>query len=242
MNLHWVDHLFALGMVVVFPIYSKLTSAELFEHIGKAGESEKIKAYQHVIITWALFALAVVAMWLYFERDWAELGLRLPDTLPLLVSLLAALVATAAFVMPLRRLSQSDEAARQLDAQLGDVALFMPATDREERWFRVLSTNAGITEELIYRGWLLWYLGHFMGMGKAAAVAVLVFGIAHLYQGLRQLPGLLIVSAVAVGLFVYTKSLLVPVLFHIILDAVQGYYIARSRQRSQAGSESRPLA
>ncbi len=234
-NLHAVDHLFALIVIVAFPIYSKLTIAGVLKKIGEEGEPAKIKAYQHVILTWALLAATVVVTWLYYGRDWADLGLRMPDPVPLIVSLLAAIGATAAFVIPLHKLAKSNEAANQLDAQLGDVALFMPDSDREEQWFRAVSTNAGVTEEMIFRGWLLWYLGHFMDIGMAAAIAVLAFGLAHLYQGLRQLPGLLIVSAVAVGLFVYTKSLMVPVMFHIILDSMQGYYIAKSRQQPSAG-------
>jgi len=233
-NLHLVDHLFALIVIVAFPIYSKLTISDLLKKIEEQGEAARIKAYQHVILTWMAFAAIVVATWIYFERDWGDLGIRMPEPVPLVVSLLAAIAATAAFVIPLRKLAKSRVAASQLDSQLGDVASIMPETDREELWFRAVSTNAGVTEELIFRGWLIWYLSHFMGIGAAAAIAVLAFGLAHLYQGVRQLPALLIVSAVAVGLFIYTKSLLIPVLFHIILDGIQGYYIAKIRQQANS--------
>ena len=95
-----------------------------------------------------------------------------------------------------------------------------------------VSINAGLTEELIFRGYLIWYLEHFVGLWWAAAIAVLWFGLAHMYQGLKQLPGILVVSFVAVALFIHTRSLLVPVLFHIFHDVFQGYYIAKIRRMS----------
>ena len=39
------------------------------------------------------------------------------------------------------------------------------------------------------------------------------------------------VSAVAVSLYVYTESLLVPIVLHIVLDALQGRYFVDFYQR-----------
>lgn len=91
----------------------------------------------------------------------------------------------------------------------------------------LVSLNAGIFEELIFRGYLIWYLSHFLNIAWAATIAVAMFGFAHIYQGIKQLPGILFISATAVLLYLYTGSLLIPILFHVFLDAIQGYYLAK---------------
>ena len=119
----------------------------------------------------------------------------------------------------------------EFEKQLGRVSILLPRTRKEGAWFQRLSLNAGITEEIIFRGYLVWYLQHFLPLFWSAAVAALVFGLGHLYQGVRQLPGLLLVSATAVALYVYTESLLVPIVMHIVLDALQGRYFVYFYQR-----------
>ena len=166
-------------------------------------------------------------MWVLFDRNWTDMGIRLPDPVPLAAGLAVAALVILIFVVPLRNMSRSSQRSGELGPQMGDIALFMPRSKAEEYWFKAVSTNAGITEELIFRGYLIWYLEHFLGLWWAAGIAVIMFGLAHMYQGLKLLPGILFVSAVTVSLYVYTGSLVVPVLFHIFLDAIQGHYIAR---------------
>ena len=224
------DTLFALLVFVVFPVYSRFTIAGLIETLRREGEKARVAAYQKVIGTWILFAAFVLGLWAITERPWAALGLTPGDASRTGIAIAAAIAVTALIVMPIRYIANTPARHDELPKQLGDVAEFMPQSDREEGWFRLVSLNAGITEELVFRGYLLWYLQHFLATGWAAAVAVLAFGLAHWYQGTRQLPGILLVSAVAVALFLYTGSLLVPVVFHVVLDALQGYYIARIRR------------
>ena len=143
------------------------------------------------------------------------------------IATVAAAAVTAMIVIPIRKLSRSPEGGAVFIQHSGDLRLFMPRSRKEEAWFKGVSINAGMTEELIFRGYLIWYLLHFLPIAWAATCATLLFGLAHCYQGLKQLPAIILVSAVATGLYVYTQSLLVPVLFHIVLDALQGHYIAR---------------
>lgn len=121
-------------------------------------------------------------------------------------------------VVQLRNIFLSEERHGELDAQLGDTGLFMPRSKIEENRFFGVPTNAGLSEELIFRGYLIWYLQHFVGLWVAAGIAVVMFGLAHSYQSVKALPGNLFVSPVAVSLYVYTSSLLVPIVFHVALE------------------------
>jgi membrane protease YdiL (CAAX protease family) len=221
------DHAFALTVFLVFPVYSRMTIAAVLDTIRSGGEAARVDAYQQVIASWVGFAACVGVLWVFFDRSWALVGIRTSSDFQLIVASIVAVAVIALVVVPIRQIANNPDRHGELESQMGDVALFMPQSHREERWFKGVSFNAGVTEELIFRGYLIWYLQHFVSTAWAAVIAVLAFGLAHWYQGAKQLPGILFVSGVAVSLYVYTGSLLVPVLFHIALDAMQGHYIAR---------------
>ena len=230
------DHLFFLAVFVIFPIYSKLTIKAMLQDIEAKGEAAKVNAYRQVIMTWFMFAIIVLLMWLVLGRSWADLGIQVADPVRVSIGLAISVIVIAVIVVPLRSIYNTPDRHGELDSILGDVSVLMPVSIREENWFKAVSVNAGITEELIFRGYLIWYLQQFVGLLWAAAIAVLLFGLAHSYQGLKQLPGILLVAAVAVGLYLYTNSLWVPILFHIALDALQGFYISRIQRARATGS------
>lgn len=222
------DHAFVLLIFIVFPIYAKLTFASVIEEIRQGGSKARQKVYRRTIETWLLFAIVVVAQWAITDRSWSELGINAGEPFEQLIAALVAVIAIAAFSLPLKRAVDSDQ-GKSIATDLKDLYLFMPKSAADLRWFRAVSLNAGITEELIMRGYLIWYLLHFFNQYVAALIAIAAFAYAHIYQGVRQLPGLVLISAIAVGLYIYTGSLLVPVLFHVIHDAVQGHFLARLR-------------
>ena len=232
------DHAFAFIVFLVLPAYARISYQRTIDEIRAHGEPARIATYRHIVVTWLFFAACVVALWLILDRRWTELGFRLPAGQPLAIGALAALAFLALIVLPLRRLSRAPEGLDTLRNRLGDLLLLLPGSKPEENWFRLVSFNAGLTEELIFRGYLIWYLQHFLGIWPSATIAVLLFGAAHLYQGTAQLPALLLTSAVIVSLFVLTGSLLLPVLLHVLLDALQGHYIANARRTAAAAANT----
>lgn len=230
------DHAFAALVFVIYPVYSALTIKSTLREIAAGGEAALVGAYRQIIVTWLLFGLLVLGFWFHRDRAWAELGLLLDVDGRTLIAFAAAAVVAAIVALPLRALSLADDGAAKLGEQMGDLAAFLPGSRREERWFYGVSVNAGFNEELIFRGYLIWYLQHFVSLGWAAVIAVFAFAAAHAYQGPKQLPGILLVSAVGVGLYVYTGSLLVPIIFHAVLDALQGRYIAATRRSASTSS------
>ena len=221
------DHGFALLVFVGYPLYSLFTISDDLREIRERGEPARISAYRYTIVTWLLFAACLCLLWAESGREWGAIGIRLADSARLAVAIGISVIAILVIVVPLRNLARHPERSGMLESQLGEFVVLLPRTKREEAWFTGVSVNAGITEELIFRGYLVWYLSNFVHLYWAAGIAAVLFAFAHGYQGLKQIPGILLFSAIAVALFVYSGSLLIPVVFHIVLDILQGRYFAR---------------
>src|SRR5262249_15242874 len=82
--------------------------------------------------------------------------------------------------------------------------------------------TAGICEELLCRGFMIWYLGHWMSPWVAVVVASVPFGLAHLYQGPKGAVRTGMVALVIGSLYVATGSLLWPMIVHAAVDLGAG--------------------
>jgi membrane protease YdiL (CAAX protease family) len=173
----------------------------------------------------------MLAWWLSQGRRWSGLGLGVHVT-PGLIGILLGLAVMIVLVLRQRRQALHDEQAlEQVRGQLARLALLLPTTPRELSWFYALSVTAGLCEELLYRGYMIWYLAHFMGLIPAIGVAALVFGLAHAYQGPRG-----IAMTAGVGLFLgaaylVSGSLYAGMLAHALMDLHSGHlgYVALTR-------------
>jgi membrane protease YdiL (CAAX protease family) len=63
----------------------------------------------------------------------------------------------------------------------------IPRTKKEKQWWSYVSLSAAITEEIIYRGFLLYMLKMFIpniNIFWHVILASIIFGLAHSYQGI----------------------------------------------------------
>jgi len=107
-----------------------------------------------------------------------------------------------------------------LRGQLGRASPLLPTTDAEHRVFRALAVTAGICEEILVRGYLIWYFGSFMHPWLAMTVAAVVFGVGHLYQGKSGVVKTGAVGLLMGALYLGTGSLLWPMIVHAVGRAV----------------------
>lgn len=103
---------------------------------------------------------------------------------------------------------------------LPDFSAFLPTTGRERLLFAAVALSAGICEEIVYRGWLLFSLHDIFGIagGAAVLVAAAIFGLAHQYQGPLGVLSATLAGLLMGILYVATGTLLVPILLHSLID------------------------
>ena len=220
------DHLYSVIVFIVIPVYVWRSYESWLADVGARGEPARVAGYRETIVIWVLAVLALAGLWIGTGREWSELGLRLSD--PSRFGLGAALgLAIVVLIwwqlrVLLNRVLGDTVSRDDLRSQMGQAEAMIPGTRRELAWFRLMSLNAGITEELVFRGFLLWYLEPYVGLPLAVVLAIVLFALAHSYQGFRQLPGIAIAAGLMVALYLLSGSIWLPMLVHAVGDVIQG--------------------
>lgn len=235
------DHVLALLLTVLFPLraawfgYRRLAEAD-------PADVPRVRLWlyrQGIAIQWSLTALTL-ALWVWQSRSWSAIGL-VPRFTPGLIAISVLLAAVVIYVLIQRRRALADaEAVERLRHQLRNIERMMPRSDLEARWFNRLSITAGLCEELLYRGYLLWYLGAWLPWLPATLIAALIFGFGHAYQGPRGIALTTLVGIVMSAMYFATGSLLASMTFHALMDLHAGY-VARVAFRGVEGEGPAPV-
>ena len=237
-----VDHLYVLIVAVIVPVSGYITFNKLVRR-AQAGEHINLAhLYNSTILTqWILFSV-LVAVWSTAERTWADLGFGLSFDLRLFAGIALTVLAMIFLAQQLRKLGDADsESLEGMRCQLGKLEFIFPRNRSELSRFYAVSVTAGIVEETIWRGFMIWYLGHMMPIWAAAAISTIGFGIAHAYQGAANVPKVTLVGAAFTALYLLTGSLWLPMILHAIFDIVQGRAVFGIIQSAAPAAESPSL-
>lgn len=218
-----LDHLFIFLIAIVYPIAAVVSYRKLKARIAKGDKVERTEMYNSTMIGhWCLFAVAMI-LWGYSGRAWSDLGFGLHLDASFAVAVLLALAGGVALYGQRRHfLGAGKEGRDKFREQVGELDLFLPRNGNELGRFYGLSLTAGIVEEVLWRGFMIWYLSMFMPIWAAAVVSSIGFGVAHAYQGVRNMPQITLVGGVFALLFVLSGSLWLPMAMHAAVDMFQG--------------------
>ncbi|MDP3494907.1 MAG: type II CAAX endopeptidase family protein [Hyphomonadaceae bacterium] len=192
-----------------------------------------------LIFLWGATAV-VLAIWMGASRPLAGLGLDAPFSLTFWGAMGFAVLASAAYASQIVMLRRSAKARAQLVKQLAGqagVKAMLPTTRREMGWFRVVALSAGVGEEIVFRGFLIWAFAHWMPIWAAAGCALVVFTLSHLYQeNVRALAGVAVAGAVMTALVMVSGSLFPAMLLHTVIDLAGGEMTWLARREEEPGS------
>ncbi len=95
-----------------------------------------------------------------------------------------------------------------------------------------LPASSYVCEEIVFRGYLIWYFSQFAPSHWAVLLSSLAFGLAHSYQGLwANVLTTGSVGLVAALLYVFSGSLWLAMAFHVYLDLNQGRMMSAAAER-----------
>ena len=190
---------------------------------GDAGA--RSRAYARILVEeWAL-AAGVLALTLWRARPLATLGLGMSAGWRLWLGVALPVVYSFLWVSQVRALMARPQALAKLRGKVAPLRALVPHTAAEFRLFVPLSFTAGICEELLFRGYLVWVLQAWIGPWPAALVSMVAFGLGHAYQG-RKFAMRAFFTGVGMGLLaLITGSILPGMALHALIDLGSGWIV-----------------
>jgi membrane protease YdiL (CAAX protease family) len=222
MDLALFDHLMAVFIVIVVPLYAIRFFKTLQRAVAEGRPGARVRAYREGLIWQWITTLALLTLWALEGRAWSTLGIAGISGSRAWIGVGIGAVVIVLLLTQLRAVYQSAEARRSILRQTQKLEVLLPHDALEARWFGALSITAGICEETLYRGFLIAYLNTFVGLAAAWVISSLIFGVAHSYQGSGGVAKTGVVGAILGGLYLFTGTLWVPMALHATQDLVAG--------------------
>ena len=222
MQRYLFDHLLVVVLVVVMPLWGVRDHRRLEAAVRAGVPDARIRAYQRGMVQeWGLTIILFV-LWGLAGRSLVELGLvsRAGQSLWLIAGV--TVVACSLPILQTWQVARSEKALASVRAQFEALRSLLPHDDRESAWFRALSVTAGICEEVLYRGYLIWYATAYVGLWPAAALSAVVFGVGHAYQGAAGVVKTGVLGAIFALIYLWTGSLWPSILAHATIDLTTG--------------------
>lgn len=222
--MHIVDHVLILLLLVAQPVYGAYEARQIRRDTEAGKPLDRVKWYRETVMwEWAFLAVLVIT-WIQLARPFADLGFVDPGGRGFWIGtgILAAIVFFLIYQHHRVKQMNSEDRARNIE-ELGDLKVYLPHTNRELKYFTGVSATAGVVEEVVYRGFVIWYFSLFMSLWPAVIASSVLFGLGHSYQGVK---GAVRCGGVGLGfgaLYVTTGSIWLPIIAHFLFDALQGY-------------------
>ncbi len=224
------DLALALIAIFVLPIAS-IRSGRAF---ARDPSVPLTRRYILTLVRGITVSLLIFIAWRYSSRGAFLLGLDWPIGRYGQIGLMFVAAAAAFLTVQIARLPKLigdnlPEAQKQIDS-IG----ILPRTHNEYLIFFAVAVNAGIWEELLYRGFLMWYLTPWFGLAGSIVLSSLVFGIGHLYQGRQGLVRAGLIGLAFAAGYAGSMSLWWLMAAHALLDLYGGTVAFRVAQLQRA--------
>ena len=235
------DHLIAVLLVVIWPIWVAFRGRKALRDLAD-DPSQMMSTYVWTLVSqWAHFA-GIAALWIGLDRSWSSLGLGFEASPGFFIAAVVSLLICGQLWGQWKRAQADSTLAERLSDQLAELEGFLPRTRQEVLTMRALAVTAGICEEVACRGFLLWYLAHWMPLPVAVVVMATAFGASHLYQGPGAALQIAGIAVAAAALYLLSGSLWIPIVLHTLLDLNQLAIVRIALAARENEEEATPAA
>ena len=232
-SLTLIDLVLLAYIVAIEPIRAFMKAKAGQAKLASDDPNIRVETYTHTILhLWAV-AIPILVLWAVNDREWHDLGFQIQLSWVAAIGWGIAALVSGYFGLALMSAYQHEETRASLRDQLGGaetVSNLMPQNAAERDLFHLCSITAGISEEVIYRAYLIWAFSLFLPLWAAAAIALIVFTFVHIYQGWKELPGVFAMGGLFTLIFFLSGSIWPAIVTHILVDSLQNSMIWRARQ------------
>lgn len=222
-----LDLTYALLVAAAFPLFDHFVFLPGYRQRATV-DAARAKAWfwnLTLLELWGITAIGA-AIWMGHARPWTQLGFMVPSGW----RAWSALAICALFVLQssltIRKVARREKARASVRKQFGALGVagaLMPSTNASLAGWVFISLSAGLCEEFLFRGYLIWVFVPFLGWWGAAALSVLLFAIAHAYQGGKGILTTGILGVVLTATVVIFHSLIPAIVLHALMDLSSGF-------------------
>lgn len=209
-----------LSIVVGYPIWDHF-------YMKKGDFSNKRKMYLTIMIPqWMIIAILFI-YWLVTNRSWSQLFFNHEPILSAQLDQLKMFGLGVIFSLSIyiilfifsKKLRQ--KLATFFNDQTENIHFMLPVTVEERILFGLVSLTAGVCEEIIFRGVMLYYFEnmpfHFSTVALIIGISLL-FGIVHLYQGWKGVLSTAYLGGIFLYIYLVTGNLWISITIHFLVD------------------------
>lgn len=227
----WLVILFAL---IYEPIFG-YRDFQKFKGEVKENERARLKFYKSTIIGLWIPTIFIFLLVTSTQLTVADIGLSLPsiNTQPLgpwvtyTVFAVVALYTIGILYYSIgyhvsNNIKSKLSQAKQKEWENVSFSELLPVTNRDKKVWNYVSLTAGVTEEIIYRGFLIFALAFLFpdfSIWLVILLASILFGLAHTYQGfMTGVVRTTIFGIVFSILYIGLGSILPLIVLHFLID------------------------
>lgn len=236
MNVNWFDHFFFTIIGVVLPLMGLITAKTTeVEEMSDDVAGQMLPPKKHIYYTNGLLlvigALIVLTLWNINYRPFSLLGIDYPIMDNMVIGL-SVLISLIYLIDTLFNYYNSSKVKNQIQ----DLINVMPTSWKDYKHFIFLALAAGICEEIIFRGFLINYIRELMDGSQysnymALIIPSVIFSISHIYQGWLAVVKIFSLSLLFGAIFILSKSLLIVIIIHVLVDLISGAVMVKVAQR-----------
>jgi membrane protease YdiL (CAAX protease family) len=232
-----------VAIVALYPMLAARRVRTRLEQLNDGPDARRIRLYGEMIYCQAAIGAAILGIWIFDGRDLADLGFRYETTLRFWATC-AFVAVVAAFYWSLW--ANYDQLPETTRAEMRDVvgegpsAKLFPRSAREIKVWLVLCASVA-SEEILYRGFIVWYVAEKTDLVTACIASSLLFALAHGYQGAAGILRTGGIGVVFLAVYLAADSLWPAVALHIVQDLYAGsvgYLSLRERDAARSAASA----
>ncbi|MED3561645.1 type II CAAX endopeptidase family protein [Bacillus xiapuensis] len=205
-------------LILIYPFLDIKFTKPLKE---KKDSYHRMKYFKFVIYSeWIVTSIILLYVLFNKAATFKDIGLSLPNEIQdkFIGMIIGFCVGLLFLVFILMRLPFYK---KRLDRQVEEIDYLLPTNSVERKWSVFVAITAGICEEIIYRGFVIYFISSLpfsISIMPTLVISSIIFGFGHIYQGWKGFVLTTLIGFVLARAYSITGSLLFPIILHIIID------------------------